>query len=310
MSLLGLNIADINVLIRTAVGGGNVSYVVEGTQRYPLNLRFPRELRDNVEELKALTLMTSERNLIALGQVADVKIVNGPPAYKTENARLQGRVFIDTDNSNLGGYIANAQQVLQTMVDLPAGYAIAWDGQYRAMARAADKLTRLIPLTLLIIVVLLYFIFANFGQILIVLLTLPFALVGGFWLMFLLDYPLSVASVVGFIALAGMAIEFGVIMQLYLDKSIADCSAHGCLNNRGDLTEAILASAVQRMRPKAMTVAIVVFGLLPMMFGHGAGSDVLQRIAAPILGGVITAPLLSLFVIPIVYSYWKGKSMS
>lgn len=307
LSLLGLNIADINALIQTAVGGSNVSFVVEGTQRYPLNLRFPRELRDDIEELKEMTLLTSTGQLIALGQVADVKIVSGPPVYKTENARLQGWVFIDTDFNDLGRYIATAQQVLHATVDIPAGYTISWDGQYRAMARAEHKLARLIPLTLLIIVVLLYFIFANFGQILIVLLTLPFALVGGFWLMFLLDYRLSVVSAVGFIALAGMAIEFGVIMQLYLDKAIADYSARGCLNNKRDLIEAILTGAVQRMRPKAMTVAIIIFGLLPMMFGHGAGSDVLKRIATPILGGMITAPLLSLFIIPVIYLRWQGR---
>ncbi|WP_031432860.1 efflux RND transporter permease subunit [Methylomarinum vadi] len=309
LSLLGLNIADINALIQTAVGGSNVSFVVEGTQRYPLNLRFPRELRDDIEELKEMTLLTSTGQLIALGQVADIKIVSGPPVYKTENARLQGWVFIDTDDGDLGRYIAAAHQALQATVDIPAGYAVSWDGQYRAMERAADKLARLIPLTLLSIVVLLYFIFANVGQILIVLLTLPFALVGGFWLMFLLDYRLSVASAVGFIALAGMAIEFGVIMQLYLDKAIADYSARGRLNNHEDLTQAILAGAVQRMRPKAMTVAIIIFGLLPMMYGHGAGSDVLQRIATPILGGMITAPLLSLFIIPVIYLRWQGRRL-
>lgn len=307
LAFLGLNVSDINELVHTAVGGSNVSYVVEGAQRYPLNLRFPRELRDDLAELKELTLMTSSGMLIALGQVAELNIVSGPPVYKTENARLQGWIFIDINNIDLGHYVQTAQKVVQTSVDIPAGYSISWDGQYRSMERAKNKLYHLIPLTLLIIVVLLYFIFANFSQILIVLLTLPFALVGGFWLMFLLDYQLSVASAVGFIALAGMAIEFGVIMLLYLDKAIEERSNQGRMKNKSDLKAAILAGAVERMRPKAMTVAIIIFGLLPMMIGHGAGTDVLQRIATPILGGMITAPLLSLFIIPVIYLRWKGR---
>ncbi|MCK5478934.1 MAG: efflux RND transporter permease subunit, partial [Methylococcales bacterium] len=309
LAFLGLNISDINELVRTAIGGSNISYVVEGAQRYPLNLRFPRELRDDIDELKELPLITESGLLITLGQVAELRIVDGPPVIKTENSRLHGWVFIDIDDIDLGHYIQAARKAVDMVVNLPAGYSISWEGQYTSMLRAENKLYQVIPVTLMIILLFLYFIFHDVTQVFIVMLTLPFSLVGGFWLMFLLNYNLSVASAVGFIALSGMAIEFGVIMLLYLDKAIEERLTQGQLKNKKDLHAAILEGAVQRIRPKAMTVAIIIFGLLPMMIGQGTGSDVMQRIATPILGGMITAPLLSLFVIPVIYLLWKGRNL-
>jgi len=309
LAFLGLNVSDINELVRTAIGGSNVAYIFDGTQRYPLNLRFPRELRDDIEKLKELPLITASGLLITLGQIAELKVIDGPPVIKTENARLHGWVFIDIDDTDLGYYVQEAKKALEMAVNLPSGYSISWEGQYTSMLRAENKLYQLIPVTLIIIVLLLYLIFHNFTQVILVMLTLPFSLVGGFWLMFLFDYNLSVASAVGFIALSGMAIEFGVIMLLYIDKAIEERSIQGRLKNKKDMQAAIIDGAVQRIRPKAMTVAIIIFGLLPIMVGHGIGSDVMQRIAIPILGGMITAPLLSLFIIPVIYFLWKGRRL-
>jgi len=310
LAFLGLNISDINQLVRTAIGGRNVAYIFEGTQRYPLNLRFPRELRDDVEKIKELPLVTKSGILITLGQVAELKIVDGPPVIKTENSRLHGWVFIDIDDTNLGHYIQSAKKAVEMAVNLPSGYSISWEGQYTSMLRAENKLYQVIPITLIIIVLLLYLIFHNFTQVILVMLTLPFSLVGGFWLMFLMDYNLSVASAIGFIALSGMAIEFGVIMLLYIDKAIEEYSVQGQLKNKQQLQKAIIEGAVQRIRPKVMTVSIIIFGLIPIMIGQGIGSDVMQRIAIPILGGMVTAPLLSLFIIPALYLLWKGRELN
>ena len=305
----GLNIDDLNQVVAAAVGGINIAQTVEGLERYPVNLRFPRERRDDIEKLRALPLVTPTGAQIPLAQVAEVKIVDGPPMLKSENGRLNGWTFVDIRDRDLGSYVAEAQQVVRERVELPAGYSITWSGQYEYMLRAQARLNQVIPLTLVVIFVLLYLTFRHAGQAFMVMASLPFALVGGFWLIFLLDFNLSVAVGVGFIALAGVAAEFGVVMLVYLDNALREHEAKGPLTP-ATLREAIMEGAVMRVRPKAMTVAVIVAGLLPIFLGTGTGSEVMSRIAAPMIGGMITAPLLSLFVIPVIYLMWKGRGLT
>jgi len=306
---LGLNIEDINEIVSVAVGGINITQTVEGLERYPVNLRFPREQRDDVEKLKELPLVTSTGAQIPLSQIAEVKVVDGPPLLKSENGRLNGWTFVDIRDVDLGSYVHEAKEAVQQQVKLPPGYSIAWSGQYEYMLRAHQKLLKVVPMTLLIIFVLLYLIFHRVTAAVLVILSLPFALVGSFWLLILLDYHLSVAVTVGFIALAGVAAEFSVIMLIYLDNALERRRQAGQLNNQQDLKSAIMEGAVLRVRPKAMTVAVIVGGLLPIMISEGTGSEVMQRIAAPMIGGMITAPLLSMFVIPAAYLLWKQREM-
>lgn len=305
----GLNIDDINQVIAAAVGGINLTQTIEGLERYPVNLRFPRELRDDLQGLRELPLVTPTGAQIPLQAVAEIKISDGPPMLKSENARLNGWTFVDMRDVDLGSYVAQAQQVVREQVELPPGYSITWSGQYEYMLRAQAKLNQVVPLTLLIIFVLLYLTFRHAGQALMVMASLPFALVGGFWLLFVLDYHLSVAVGVGFIALAGVAAEFGVVMLVYLDNALKEREQQGPLTQRG-LHAAIMEGAVMRVRPKAMTVAVIVAGLIPIFIGSGTGSEVMSRIAAPMIGGMITAPLLSLFVIPAIYLMWKQRGIS
>ncbi len=300
----GLNIADINRVIAAAVGGINITRTVEGLERYPVNLRFPREQRDDLEKLRALPLVTPTGAQIPLAQIAEVKIVDGPPMLKSENGRLNGWTFVDIRDVDLGGYVARAQRAVSEAVELPQGYSVTWSGQYEYMLRAKQRLSQIIPLTLVIIFVLLYLAFRHAGEAMMVMASLPFALVGGFWLIFLLDYHLSVAVGVGFIALAGVAAEFGVVMLIYLDNALRERERLGPVTPQV-LREAIMEGAVLRVRPKAMTVAVIVAGLVPIFLSEGTGSEVMSRIAAPMIGGMITAPLLSLFVIPVIYYLWK-----
>ncbi len=306
---LGLNIEDINQIVSVAVGGINITQTVEGLERYPVNLRFPREQRDDVQKLMELPLVTATGAQIPLAQIAEVKVVDGPPMLKSENGRLNGWTFVDIRNVDLGSYVHEAKEAVQEQVDLPPGYSIAWSGQYEYMIRAHEKLLKVVPMTLVIIFVLLYLIFRRVMEAIMVLLSLPFALVGGFWLLLLLDFHLSVAVTVGFIALAGVAAEFGVIMLIYLDNALERWAQEDRLHTRQDLKGAIMEGAVLRVRPKAMTVAVIIAGLLPIMLSEGTGSEVMQRIAAPMIGGMVTAPLLSMFVIPAAYLLWKQREM-
>lgn len=305
----GLNISDINQVIAAAVGGINITQTVEGLERYPVNLRFPREQRDSLEKLRALPLVTPTGIQVALTQVADIKITDGPPMLKSENARINGWTFVDIEDIDLGGYVDQARAAVRDKVKLPPGYSITWSGQYEYMVRAKKRLSQVVPLTLVIIFVLLYLTFRNTVEASIVMLSLPFALVGGFWTIYLLGYNMSVAAGVGFIALAGVAAEFGVIMLVYLDNALHDAKVDNRLLTVADLRAAIMDGAVQRVRPKAMTVAVIIAGLIPIMLGGGTGSEVMQRIAAPMIGGMITAPLLSLFVVPAIYLVWKRKAL-
>ena len=306
---VGLNIEDINQVISAAVGGINITQTVEGLERYPVNLRFPREQRNDVEKLRELPLVTPTGAQVPLGQIAAVEIVDGPPMLRSEDARINGWTFVDIRGVDLGSYVAQAQQVVRDRVQLPPGYSISWSGQYEYMLRAKERLTQVIPFTLIIIFALLYLTFSRMGEALLVMLSLPFALVGGFWFIYLLGYNLSVAVAVGFIALAGVAAEFGVVMLVYLENALASHREQNRLNNLRDLKQAIMEGAVMRVRPKAMTVAVIVAGLIPIMLGTGTGSEVMQRIAAPMVGGMITAPLLSLFVIPAIYLLWKRRDL-
>jgi Cu(I)/Ag(I) efflux system membrane protein CusA/SilA len=306
---LGLNIDDINQVVSAAIGGINISETVEGLERYPVNVRFPREQRDDIQKLRELPLVTPAGAQIPLSQIAEVRVVDGPPMLKSENARLNGWTFVDIRGVDLGSYVHEAQQLVRDQVSLPPGYSITWSGQYEYLLRAQEKLARVLPFTLTIIFVLLYLIFRRTGEAALVMLTLPFALVGGFWLLLVLGYNLSVAVAVGFIALAGIAAEFGVVMLIYLNNSLDTWREQGRLVTESDLKAAIMEGAVQRVRPKAMTVAVVVAGLLPIMFSEGTGSEVMQRIAAPVIGGMITAPLLSLFVMPAIYLQWMRRTL-
>ncbi len=300
----GMNIADVQSVIASAVGGDNIGgpggEVVEGLQRFPINLRYPREMRDSLDKLRKLPIVSERGARLVLSDVAEIRITDGPPMLRSENARLSGWVYVDIRGRDLRGAVQEMQRVVGEKVQLPAGYSVSWSGQFEFLERATAKLKVVVPFTLLIIFVLLYLSFKRFDDALLIMATLPFALVGGIWLLWLLSYNLSVAGAVGFIALAGVAAEFGVIMLLYLKQAWDARVAQGQTSN-ADLLDAIREGAVQRVRPKAMTVAVILAGLLPIMWGTGTGSEVMQRIAAPMVGGMITAPLLSMFVIPAAY---------
>ncbi len=305
----GLNVADVQSVVSAAIGGDNVGETVEGLQRFPINIRYPREIRDSIEGLRNLSVLTERGARIRLGDVAAIRIVDGPPMLKSENARLSGWVYVDLHGRDLSSAVREMQQAVAREVKLPAGYSISWSGQFEYFERAQEKLKVVVPFTLLIIFVLLYLTFRRIDEALLIMATLPFALVGGFWLIFLLGYHMSIASAVGFIALGGVAAEIGVVMLIYLNQAIATRTAEGRLNDDSDLVQAMVEGAALRVRPIAMTVAVIIAGLLPIMFGSGTGSEVMQRIAAPMVGGMVTAPLLSMFVVPAVFFLMRRRSV-
>ena len=296
----GMNIADVQSVIASAVGGENVGETVEGLQRFPINVRYPREIRDSLERLRTLPIVTARGARLLLSDVADIRVADGPPMLRSENARLSGWVYVDIRGRDLRSAVQDMQRAVAKDVKLPPGYSVSWSGQFEFLERATAKLKVVVPFTLLIIFVLLYLTFKRFDEALLIMAALPFALVGGIWLLYLLSYNLSVAGAVGFIALAGVSAEFGVIMLLYLKHAWDDRVDQG-KTSTADLLDAIREGAVLRVRPKAMTVAVILAGLFPIMWGTGTGSEVMQRIAAPMVGGMITAPLLSMFVIPAAY---------
>ena len=304
----GLNISDVQSIVSAAIGGDNIGETVEGLQRFPINLRYPREIRDSVEKLRQLPVLTERGAQIRLGDVAEIRINDGPPMLKSENARLSGWVYIDIRDRDLSSAVKDMQQAVAKEIKIPAGYSIAWSGQFEFLERATAKLKIVVPATLLIIFVLLYMTFQRFDEAMLIMTTLPFALAGGIWLLWLLGHNLSVASGVGFIALAGVSAEFGVIMLLYLKHAWEARIAAG-KTDQSDLLDAIREGAVLRVRPKAMTVAVIIAGLVPIMYGSGTGSEVMQRIAAPMVGGMITAPLLSMFVVPAVYLLLRRRQL-
>jgi Cu(I)/Ag(I) efflux system membrane protein CusA/SilA len=305
----GLNIEEIQELIETAVGGMNVTQTIEGRERYPVNLRYPREIRDSLEKLQQLPVVTAAGATIPLSEIASVKITEGPDMIRSENARLNGWVFVDISGRDLVSYVKEAKMAVAQQVKLPPGYSIAWSGQYEYLERAEERLAIVAPFTLSIIVLLLYLNFRRFSEVIIILTTLPFALIGGIWLIYLLGYNLSVAVGIGFIALAGVAAETGVIMLVYLNHALEKRQQIANKENRPlskeDVKLAVIEGALLRLRPKLMTVSAIIGGLLPIMFLGGTGIEVMRRIAAPMVGGMVSATVLTLVVIPAVYLLWK-----
>jgi Cu(I)/Ag(I) efflux system membrane protein CusA/SilA len=306
----GLTIADVQRVVAFAIGGENVGETVEGLARYPINLRYPRDLRDSVPGLRALPIVTAAGETVTLGQIAHISITDGPPMIKSENARPNGWIYVDIRDRDIGSYVRAAQRAVAAQVALPPGYSLAWSGQFEYLKRATERLRVVVPFTLAIILLLLYMTFRSLARAALIVATLPFAIVGGIWFLYLLGHRLSIAAGVGFIALAGVAAEFGVIMLVYLDQAIGQRRAAGRLRNTADLKDAIIEGAVLRVRPKAMTVAVIIAGLLPLFYGTGTGSEIMQRIAAPMVGGMITAPLLSMIVLPVAYFLIERRAIA
>jgi copper/silver efflux system protein len=294
----GLSVMDVQAIVSTAIGGENVGEVVSGRERYPINVRYPREIRDSPEKLRALPFVTDKGAQLLLQDVARVDIEEGPPMLRSENARLSGWVYVDVRGRDLRSVVRDMQSAVGRQVPMPAGYALSWSGQFEYLERATERMKVVVPATLAVIFVLLYLLFRKAADAALVMAAVPFSLVGGFWLVWLLGHAVSVATAVGFIALAGVAAEFGVVMLVYLENALKRRLADGEPDNEETLLAAIREGAVLRVRPKAMTVAIVLAGLIPMMWGHGTGSEIMARIAAPMVGGMVTAPLLSMLVMP------------
>jgi Cu(I)/Ag(I) efflux system membrane protein CusA/SilA len=305
----GLNIADVQNIIRTAVGGMTVTESVEGLERYPVNLRYPREYRDSLAKLRDLAIVTPSGAQIPLSKVAKISVSVGPGLIRSENARLNGWIYVDIAGRDIGSYVADAQAAVAAQIDLPAGYSLGWSGQFEYMERAKARLKVVVPVTVLIILLLLYFNFQNLASVLVIMGTLPLSLVGGFWLLYLLGYNMSVAVGVGFIALAGVAIEIGVLMIVYLDQALErrkqQVASEGRELSEEDLRQTVIDGTLMRVRPIIMTVSVIIAGLLPIMFGSGTGSEVMRRIAAPMVGGMVSATVLTLLVIPAVFLLWK-----
>ncbi len=306
----GLNIEDVQSFISTAIGGDNVGEKIDGLARYPINVRFPRELRDSVDKLKALPIITARGIAVPLGEIAEVKVTDGPPMIKSENARPNVWVYVDIHGRDLGGFVQAAKSTLDKELQLPAGYSLAWSGQFEYFERASKRLSYVVPMTLGIIFMMLFLAFKRMTPAVLILGSLPFALVGAIWFLYLLGHYFSIASGVGMIALSGLAAEFGIIMLVYLDAAIERYRAAGKLNNDEDLYDALIEGAALRVRPKAMTVAVILAGLIPILIGSGTGSEAMSRIAAPMIGGMLTAPLLSLFVLPAAYMLLGRKIIS
>lgn len=305
---LGLNIDDVQAVVSAAIGGMNVSETIEGLERFPINLRYPSRVRDSLENIRDLPVITAQGARIPLSDIASIRVEDGPPMIKSENARPTGWVYVDLADIDVGSYVASAQTYLRDKLELPAGYTIAWSGQYEYMERAIERLKIVVPFTLLIITFLLYLAFNRVGEVLIVLATLPMSIAGSSWLLWYLDFDLSVAVAVGLIALAGVAVEIGVIMLVYLNQyrdAYLEQARNGSGVSRDGLRLAISEGALQRLRPIVMTMAAITAGLLPIMYGHGTGSEVMQRIAAPMIGGMISTLFLTLLVIPAAYLIWQ-----
>ena len=309
----GLNVKDVQDVVASAVGGMNVGTTVEGLERYPINLRYPQRYRDSLQALRDLPIVTPTGANVRLADVARIDIADGPGMIRSENARPSGWVFVDMQGRDLGGFVAEAKARVVKELELPAGYSLGWSGQYEYLERAVGRLKAVVPLTLAIIVLLLYLNFRNGRDVALILGALPFALVGGVWLLYLLGYDLSIAAAVGFIALAGVAAETGVVMVMYLDHAWAAAraraEAEGRAPTRDELRTAIVEGALLRLRPKLMTVITIIVGLLPIMWGEGTGSEVMRRIAAPMVGGMVSATVLTLVILPALYLLVNGRRL-
>jgi len=306
----GLTIQDVEDVIQSAMGGMNVTYSVEGLVRYPVNLRYGRELRDNLDALQRVLVPTPTGSQVPIGQLADLSIHKGPMVIKTEGTRPNAWVYIDLKTSDIGSYVRDAQRTVAQNIKLPAGYNIVWSGEFEYMQHANERLMIVIPMTLFIIFLIIYLNTKSFKKVAIIFLAVPFSLVGTFWLLFILGYNLSIAVWVGIIALAGLDAETGVIMLLYLDKAFDQYRDKGLMRNLKDLIDAIHQGAVKRVRPKIMTASVIIAGLLPIMWSTGTGMDVMKRIAAPMVGGVVSSVLMELAVYPVIYYLWKSHELT
>jgi Cu(I)/Ag(I) efflux system membrane protein CusA/SilA len=321
----GLTVEDVNEVIQTAIGGMNLTTTVEGRARYPVNIRYPRDLRNDLDKLKRILVpvMSSNRSgvpapagmtaanilQVPLGELADISIIRGPTAVKSEEGLLTSYVYIDMAGRDIGGYVEEARKRASTL-KIPEGYRLVWSGEYEYILKTHERLKMIIPLTLLIIFIILFLNTQSVTKTVIVLLAVPFSLVGSFWFLYLLNYNMSIAVWVGIIALAGLDAETGVIMLLYLDLAYDKWKKDGLLKTAGDLKDAIMFGAVKRIRPKIMTVSVILAGLIPIMFSHGAGSDVMKRIAAPMIGGVVTSTILELVIYPAIYMIWRSREIN
>ena len=322
----GLSVSDVLMLVETAIGGMNTDTAIEGRERYSINVRYPRELRDDLDKLKRVLVPVmasggqttgmgggapgaSAGTQVPLGQLADIRVSSGPPMIRDENGSLSGWVYVYVSGRDIGRYVADAQKAVAREVKFPPGYYPVWTGEYEYMVRLRQRLTLIVPLTLFIIAVLLYFNFRSLAQTAIVMLSLPFALTGSLWILYLLHYNFSAAVWVGIIALGGVAAETGVVMIVYLDEAFHRHQREGKMNNLHDLFESITEGAVQRVRPKVMTVMCILMGLLPLMWSHGSGAEVMRRIAAPMIGGLITSTILTLEIVPAIYSFWRQRQI-
>jgi Cu(I)/Ag(I) efflux system membrane protein CusA/SilA len=304
----GLSVMDVHEVIQSAVGGANVTTTIEGRQRYPVNVRYGREFRDDLSKLRRVLVETPLGAQVPLEELADVKITAGPTLIKSEAAQLVGYVYVDVAGRDIGGYMQDARKLVADTVKVPPGYRLEWSGSYEGMQRAGRRLTYVIPVTLLVIFVLLYLNAGSLAKVLIVLVAVPFSLVGAFLLLYLLGYHLSVAVWVGLIALAGVDAETGMVMLLYLDVAFDRWRKDGRMKSIADLEGAVMEGAVQRVRPKMMTVLAILMGLLPIMWSSGTGSDVMKRIAAPMVGGIVTSFILELLIYPAIYTLWRWWS--
>jgi Cu(I)/Ag(I) efflux system membrane protein CusA/SilA len=302
----GLAIDEIQMLIESVIGGESITTTIEGRERYPVSVRYARELRDDPERLKRILVPAMNGAQVPLGQLADLRLVSGPAMIRDEDGQLSGYVYVDMAGRDIGGYVEEAKKKVAEQVQLPAGYTLTWSGQYEYMERAKERLIYVVPLTLLVIFLLLYVNFKSVARCAIVLLAVPFSMIGAVWLLWILNYNLSVAVWVGIIALAGVDAETGVIMLLYLEHAYEKWRNEGKMRSIRDLHEAIVEGAVKRIRPKVMTIMAILMGLLPIMWSHGAGADVMKRIAAPMIGGVITSFALELLVYPAIFEIWRG----
>jgi Cu(I)/Ag(I) efflux system membrane protein CusA/SilA len=305
----GLTVEEVETIIESAVGGKDITTTIEGRERYPVNIRYSRDFRNDLDSLRRVLVATPTGAHIPIAQLADIYIKTGPPSIRDENGMLAGFVFVDTKGVDLGSYVARAKKLIAEKVKLPAGYYLVWGGQYEYMVKARETLELVIPLTLAIIFIILYLNFRNVVETFITLLSVPFALVGGIWLMWLLGYNFSVAVAIGFIALVGVATEIAVVMIIYLDEAWKHLLKEKPKPTLVDLKEAIIEGASQRVRPVIMTVCAIIFGLLPIMWGHGTGSDVMKRIAAPMVGGMVSATILSLLLVPVIYYFWRSRGI-
>ena len=309
----GMSVADVQDIVRSAIGGSVISESVEGLERYPINLRFPRDYRDSVKNLRNLPVVTSGGAHVRLGRLASIDIVDGPPMIRSEDARLNGWIYVDIIGRDLASYVDEAQRVVAEKIALPAGYSLGWSGQFQYMERAKERLGIIVPVTLASIVIILFLAFRRPAEVCMILLSVPLALSGGIWILYLLDYNLSIAVAIGFIALAGLAVETSVVMLMYLNEAYESAISHSRQAGRGPTAEeirnAVKDGAILRLRPIVMTVTTVIIGLLPVMLGSGTGSEVMRRIAAPMVGGVVSATLLTLLVLPAMYLMWRQAGL-